>query len=101
MRDLNMTLEIVSKWRTQLRDLGVVFMMRSILCIEFIHTLFWKVHHSIYFILYVLVRSTIKVSESIIASSPYEFHMLLLITLFMPFVTFDHVARLSFQHLLL
>jgi hypothetical protein len=37
-----------------------------------------------------------EVSELIPTSSPCESHMSLLMTLFMPFVTFDYVASLRF-----
>jgi len=49
-----------------------------------------------YFILHVLIRLTVKMSESIHASSLCESHRLLLMALFMPYVTFDYVMRLRF-----
>jgi hypothetical protein len=48
------------------------------------------------FILHVLIRLTVDVSELIIPSLPCEFHRSLLMTLYMPYVTFDNVTRSMF-----
>jgi hypothetical protein len=63
--------------------------LESVRCIEFRHTLFFEreLHCSMYFILHVLMRPMVEVSESIPVSSPCESHRSLLIALSMPYET--------------
>lgn len=90
-----------AKWELELCN-EITTELTSIWCFEFTYTLFSKrtpLWHA--FILHLLVRPIMEVSEWISTSSPFETNELFDDFTFMPLLTFKYVIRLRFWCLLL